>query len=227
MLSSALTSVELYPRRLEEIDDGGIDVAAARAHHQAFQGREAHGGVDGPAVLDGRDRGAVAEVAGDDVRVLGEALEQLHGARGHVAVAGAVEAVAADLVLLVQLVGQAVQVGGRGHGLVERGVEDGHLLHVREHRLRLADADEVGRVVQGGQLHVLLDRLQHVVVDDDRGGVLLAAVHHPVPDTRDLLKAAERSLVRVRERLAHHLHGRLVVRDLHLPQDVAPWASSG
>ena len=91
-----------------------VDVAAARAHDQALERRQAHGGVDRPAVLDGRDRGAVAEVAGDEVRVLGRPRFSISTARrGHVAVAGAVEAVAADAVLLVQLVGQAVEVGGR------------------------------------------------------------------------------------------------------------------
>ena len=39
--------------------------------------------------------------------------------------AGAVEAVAADLVLLIVLVGQSVGVGHGGHGLMERGVEHG------------------------------------------------------------------------------------------------------
>ncbi len=42
-------------------------------------------------------------------------------------VAGAVEAVAPDVVLLVQLVGQAVHVRVRGHGLVEGSVEHAHL----------------------------------------------------------------------------------------------------
>ena len=66
-----------------------------------------------------------------------------------------------------------------------------------------------------------------VVVDDDRGRVLLAAVHHAVADARDLLHAGEDALRRVGERLPHELHGRLVVRDLHLAQVVALRASSG
>ena len=48
------------------------------------------------------------------------------GAAGDVLVAGAVEAVAADLVLLIVLVGQRVHVSLGGHGLVEGGVEHGH-----------------------------------------------------------------------------------------------------
>ena len=48
--------------------DRGIEVAAAGAHDQALEGREAHRGVDGPAAADGRHRAAVAEVAGDEAQ---------------------------------------------------------------------------------------------------------------------------------------------------------------
>jgi hypothetical protein len=59
-----------------------------------------------------------------------------------------VEAVAADAVLLVELVGQAVEVGVGRQGLVEGGVEDGDLRHVREVLHGDADAGDVDRVVQ-------------------------------------------------------------------------------
>ena len=173
-------------------------------------------------VLDCRHRGAVAQVAGDDVGVRRVALEELHRAPGHVAVARAVEPVAADLVLLVQLVGQPVQVRGGGHRLVEGGIEDRHLLGRRQDSLGLADADEVRRVVQGSELHVLLDRPGDVIVDDHRGGVLLPAVNHAVTHARDLRKVRQDSLFRVRERFADELHGRLVVGDLDLARVVAP-----
>ncbi len=48
-------------------------------------------------------------------------------ALGDILVRGAVEAVAADLVLLIVLVGQGIHIGLGGHGLMEGGVEHGHL----------------------------------------------------------------------------------------------------
>ena len=46
----------------------GIDGARTRAHHQAFQRSEAHGGVDAAAVLDGGQRAAVSQMTGYDLQ---------------------------------------------------------------------------------------------------------------------------------------------------------------
>ena len=50
-------------------DDRGVDRTRARAHHQALERREAHGRVDGLAVVHGRDRTAVAQMARDEAQV--------------------------------------------------------------------------------------------------------------------------------------------------------------
>ena len=42
-----------------------VDGAAARTHHQALEGREAHGCVHGAALGDSGERAAVAQVTGD------------------------------------------------------------------------------------------------------------------------------------------------------------------
>ena len=70
---AALVVEELFERVsgqvfvAEEVDeDAGVEVAAAGAHGDAAGGGEAHGGVDGFAVEDGGDAGAVAEVRDDD-----------------------------------------------------------------------------------------------------------------------------------------------------------------
>ena len=108
-------------------DDGRVDRARTRSHHEALERREAHGGVDGLAVVHGRDRPAVAQVAGNEPQVAHGPPEKVCGLLGGVAVARAVRAVAADLVLVVVAHGQRVHVGLRRHGLVEGGVEDGSL----------------------------------------------------------------------------------------------------
>ncbi len=61
---------------------------------------------------------------------------------------GAVEAVAAHAVLFVPLVGQRIDIGMFRHGLVEGGVEDGHMRHVGQDRLGRLDAGDIRRVVQ-------------------------------------------------------------------------------
>ncbi len=44
----------------------GIDGAAACAHHQTVQRREAHGGIDTAAITQGAEAGAVAKMGGND-----------------------------------------------------------------------------------------------------------------------------------------------------------------
>ena len=126
-------------------------------------------------------------MAGDEVELLDGPAEDLGGLPGDVAVGRAVEAVAPDAQLLVEGVGQAVDEGLGGNGLVEGRVEDGRP-GGRPGRSGLAglDALEVVRVVQRGELDALADRGLDLVRDQDGVGEILAAVDDPVPDAVDL-----------------------------------------
>ena len=108
------------------------------------------------------------------------------------------EAVAAHLVLLVVLVGQGVGVGHRGHGLVEGGVEHGHLGHVGAHDGGAGlDAQDVGGVVQGGQGDARLHGGEHLPVDAYGVGEGLAAVDDAVAHCVDLLHGGDDAVFRV------------------------------
>ena len=50
-------------------EDGRVDVAAARAHAEALERRQAHRRVNRLTALNGRDRRAAAQVTADDVEV--------------------------------------------------------------------------------------------------------------------------------------------------------------
>ena len=90
-------------------------------------------------------------VAGDQLQLLGLLAQHAAAGRRHTC-GGAVEAVAANLVLLIVFIGQGVHIGLGGHRLVEGGVEHGHLGHVLAHDGRCRrDAGDVGGVVEGGQ----------------------------------------------------------------------------
>jgi hypothetical protein len=136
---------------VEVEDDAGVDVAGTRAHDQALQRGQAHGGVDGPAATDGGHRGTVAQVQGDLVDVVGVLAQDLRDQVGDVLVAGAVEAVAPDVVLVGDLTVEAVP-GRRLRQAVEEGrVEHGDVLDVGQQRPGVLDAVDVGGVVQGRQ----------------------------------------------------------------------------
>ena len=100
---------------------------------------------------------------------------------GDIFVRGAVEAVAADAVVCVELVRHGVAPGVLGQGAVEGGVEHGHLRHVRPLLRDGADAQHVGGVVQRGQRVEPFDGAGDLVVDQHGLAEPLAAVHHAVP----------------------------------------------
>ena len=146
-------------------------------------------------------------MAGDQLDLLRGLAQHGGGPARHVFVAGAVEAVAADLVLLIIGVGQGVHVGLGGHGLVEGGVEHGHHGHAGHHLLAGPDAGEVGGVVEGGQGDAVLNGFEHLVGDQDRLVERLAAVDHPVAHRLDLLHGAHHAVFAVHQGVQHGLNG--------------------
>ena len=168
----------------DEEEDGRVEATGTGAHDEAVERGEAHGGVGALAVQNGGAGAAVAQVGGDEAAVFRVLAQNLGGFGGHEAVAGAVETVTADGVVFVELVWDAVEEGLARHGLVEGGVEYGHL---RERREELGRAFHAGRVcgfVQRGEQRDAAD-----VVDDFLRNLLaldvLAAMHHAVTDGFD------------------------------------------
>ena len=120
---------------------------------------------------------------------------------------GAVEAVAADLVLLIILVGQGINIALGGHRLMEGGVEHGHHGGGGHNGLAGLDAGDVGGIVQGGQRDALLQGGHHVGVDPGGGGKLLAAVDHPVAHRVDLGHAPDHAVLGGGQGVQHGLDG--------------------
>ena len=120
--------------------------------------------------------------------------------------AGAVEAVAADLVLLIELIRQGIGVGHRGHGLMEGGVKHGDHGGAGHQGLAGADADDVGGVVQGGQV-ALLNGGHDLVGDEDGLGELLAAMDHAVTHRVDLLHGADHAVLGIHQGVQNGLDG--------------------
>ena len=168
---------------LQVVDHRRVKVAAAGAHHQTGQRGHTHGGINDAALIDSGDGGAVAQMAGDELQALDGLLKELSGTVADVLVAGAVEAITADTVLLIILVGDGVHIRLRGHGGVERSVENSHV------RLVLAkdlvggfDAQNGGGVVQRSQRAQVADSLDNLGGDEAALLELLTAVHNAVAD---------------------------------------------
>ena len=198
-------------------DDRGVNVAAARAHLDTGKGGEAHRGVQHLAVLDRRDGGAVAEVAGDDLRALRTAAEQLDALAGDIAVGRAVRTVAADGVLLVHVVADGVNIGVVGHGRgVERGVEHEDLGRLRHGGEAALNAHDVRAGVQGRKVTAELELRQHLIGEQHRLREISAAVDDAVADGLDLVHGLHRAVFCAEQRVDDDLGGDGVVghRDL-------------
>ena len=175
---------------LHDREDGRrVDVAAARAHHEAGKRRQAHRRVDDVAVLDRRERAAIAEVAGHEVDLRERLLQELRRREGDELVGRSVEAVLADAELLVVLRVDRVHARAVRHRRdVEGRIEDADVRDALEDLLARLDAAEVRRHVQGPELDELLG-LGHVrLVHERRVGEDLAAVQHAVADRVNALR---------------------------------------
>ena len=182
-----------------ELDDAAVQITAAGAHRQADQRGEAHGGVDALAAVDRADGAAVAHVAGDELQLLDGLAHQLRAAGGHIAVAGAVETVAADAIVLVIFIRDGVHISLAGHGLVERGVEHGDHRHVTHDLAAGFDAGDVGGIVQRREWDALLQRGHDGIVDFHGGSELLTAVDDTVADCVDLLHRGDHAVLGARQ----------------------------
>ncbi len=179
----------------DELDNARVQIAAAGAHGEADQGSEAHGGVHALAAVDGSDGAAVAHMAGDDLQLLDGLAHQLCAAAGNIAVRGAVEAVAADAVVLIVFIGNCVHVCLAGHGLMEGGIEHRDHGNVAHNVAAGVDADDVCWVVQGSEGGALLESFHDGIVDAHGGSELLAAVNDAVTDGVDLLHGCDNAVL--------------------------------
>ncbi len=150
-------------------------------------------------------------MAYDDLQLIPCLAKDLCRPRRYIVVACTMKTVAADLVLLIILIGKSIQIRLLRHGLMKRRVEHCHHRHIRHDLLAGIDADQICRIVERRQIVALLDGFQHLVIDDYGRCKLLAAVHHAVSDRVDLVKRLHYAVIRVCERVDHQFDRHSVI----------------
>ena len=90
-------------------------------------------------------------MACNDAHLVDVDTENLADTAGDVAVARAVEAVAAHAVLLVETIGKGVHIRFGRHRLMECGVEHTHLLDTGKNLLDGLNAGDVGGIAEQGE----------------------------------------------------------------------------
>ena len=162
----------------------GIEGAAARAHRQPVDRREAHRAGDAAAGGQRAHARAVAEVQ-DDAAAARRLRVELRQDRCDVLVRQAVEAVALHAGV-VQLAGQGEHLRELRLGAMERRVEASHLRQLGPALEQEPDRRQVVGLVQRRERNELRQVFQHRAVDAHRLGVLEPAVNDAVADAREL-----------------------------------------
>ena len=155
----------------------GIEVAGARAHDHPAGGREAHAGVDGHAVLDRADAGAMAEVGDHQPRGRASGAELLHDRLER----QPVETVALQA-LLAQLARQRQNARHQRHAGMKRGVETRDLRQPGEVLAGEPNERQCGRHVQRRKRRGAIEQVQHRGVDSAMTAQQRPAVHDAVAD---------------------------------------------
>ena len=175
----------------QELHRRRVNIAAARPHGNARERRKAHGRIDALPALDRGDGGTVAQMAGDDLQVLGISVQVLRRRLRDELVRSAVRAVLSDLIGLVIVVIDRVQVRIIGHGGMEGRIEDERHLFIGHDGAAGVDAEDRRRVVQRRKFGDLVHRLHHFV-GDERGLLeRLAGGDDAVSDGVDLVHRAD------------------------------------
>ena len=151
-------------------------------------------------------------MAYDNLTVVRIKLCDVNRALTYVAVAGSVEAVTANLVLLIVLVRDTVEVSFLRHRLMECGIEYGNFGNAG-HKLHAGvDTDEVRRVVKRSKVAALFDALNNFVVDDNGGREFLAAVYDTMTYCTDLGEILNHAVLGICEGCKHVLDCYFVIR---------------
>ena len=121
------------------------------------------------------------------------------------------EAIAAHVILLRQVVGYGVEICVVGHGAVEGVVKHAHLRHLRHELVYGAYALEMSGVVYGREVAEALYTLLHALVHDDALLIEVAALHDAVSHGIYLAETLYCANLWVEQALEHEVHAFLVV----------------
>ncbi|MNC22196.1 hypothetical protein D3C75_701900 [compost metagenome] len=196
-----------------ERNDGRVDVAAAGTHHKTFQRGHTHGGIKGLATHNGCYGTAVADVGGNDFGFFQGLIQELGSHLADVEVGGAVETVAAYLVLLVQTERKRVHEDLLRHGGVESRIEYHNLRNARHIDFTCVDTHHMGRVMQRRQVEQAGDAGFDFRCHKHGLGIQVAALHHPVTDSLNLADGGNHTMLGMNQAINNLLDGHIVVQN--------------
>ena len=159
-------------------------------------------------------------MAGDNALFRDVHTQELADTLTDVAVARSMETVATHVVLLVQVIRDGIEISVGRHRAVESIVEDRHLRRVRHKCVDSTDTAQVAQAVYRGEVDQALNALLHLRRDEATLLEEVAALHHAVADSVDLVEVLDGADLRIEQTLEDQGHtllmGRQVGHDLLL-----------
>ena len=96
---------------------------------------------------------------------------------------------------------------------MESRVEGDDLRDGRQDFLHRADTQQVGRVVQGGEVTADFDLRKHILIDEGTAGEEVRTLDDTVADGLDVIEGLQHTALRIHEGVEQELHADFVIRD--------------
>ena len=137
---------------LDESDSATVDITRACAHHDTLKRSKTHRSIYTLAVNDSSERATVTDMSSNHLAAFLWYAEEFASALAYIAVGCAVETIATNAILLVQLVRNGIHISLRRHGLMECSVEYTNLWEVWHQLANSVYALEVCWVVERSEV---------------------------------------------------------------------------
>src|SRR5271166_5326074 len=163
-----------------------VDVTAAGAHHQSFQRRKSHGGINASAIADRRCAAPISKMRRNKLSLVEGLINQFRCLKSDKMMARTVESIPTDPILFVVFIGNRVVKGVVRESLMERGIEHRDLRLIGEQFG--SDANEINarRIMKGCEICKFFDPSHDAFGDENGLAKLFSAMNHPMSDRSDV-----------------------------------------
>src|SRR5271165_3413032 len=163
-----------------------VDVTAAGAHHQSFQRRKSHGGINTSTIADCRCAAPISKMRRNKLSLFEGLTNQFCRLQSDKMMARTVESIPADPILFVVFIRNRVVKGVVWESLMERSIEHHDLRLIGEQFGSDANALNAGRIMKGCEICKFFDPSHDVFGNEYGLAKIFSAMNHPMSDRSDV-----------------------------------------
>src|SRR5271166_668546 len=134
-----------------------VDVTAAGAHHQSFQRRKSHSGINALTLVDRRRAAPITKMRRNKLSLVDRLTNQFRCLQSDEMMARTVESIPANPILFVVFIWNRVVKGVVWESLMERGIEHRDLRLIGEQFGSEANALNARRIMKGCEFRQFFD----------------------------------------------------------------------